>query len=145
MSRVDDAVALFDRFNCAQSVFAACGAANGLDEKSCLIVSGAFGGGMARMGETCGAVTGALMALGVRYGEAMATDPDQARGPLYDRVSTFVDAFKARHGSITCRELTGCDLRTPEGRAQFSARDLHHSLCRNLVASAVELVENEKE
>jgi C_GCAxxG_C_C family probable redox protein len=141
MSKVEKAVALFENFNCAQSVFAACGAGEGLSEQTCLVVAGPFGGGMGRMGETCGAVTGALMALGVRHGQGMATDPAHARGPLYERAAALAAAFRERHGSLACRELTGCDLRTPEGQAKFSAGDLHHKLCNKLVASAVELVE----
>jgi C_GCAxxG_C_C family probable redox protein len=141
MSQVEKAVALFETFNCAQSVFAACGACEGMSEAACLVVAGPFGGGMGRMGETCGAVTGALMALGVRHGQGMATDPASARGPLYDRVAAFAAAFRERHGSLNCKELTGCDMRTPEGQAKFKAGDLHHTLCQGLVASAVELVE----
>jgi len=136
------ALALFERFNCAQSVFAACAAGPELSEQKCLTVAAAFGGGMA-VGETCGALTGALMALGVRHGQEMATDPVQARGPFYDRVTQFTNTFRERHGATSCRELTGCD-RTPEGREQFKARDLHHTLCTKLVASAVELVEQQR-
>jgi C_GCAxxG_C_C family probable redox protein len=143
MSKADQAVALFERFNCAQSVFAACGSGEGLSEEMCLTLAGPFGGGMGRMGETCGAVTGALLALGMRHGQGMATDPAQARGPLYARVAAFVDAFRECHGGLTCRELTGCDLRTPEGQEQFKARDLHHTLCRTLVASAANLLEEQ--
>jgi C_GCAxxG_C_C family probable redox protein len=141
MSQVDKAVALFETYNCAQSVFAACGPCEGLSEPMCLVVAGPFGAGMGRMGDTCGAVTGALMALGVRHGQEMATDPASARGPLYGRVGAFAAAFRERHGSLACRDLTGCDLRTPEGQAKFKAGDLHHTLCQKLVASAVELVE----
>jgi C_GCAxxG_C_C family probable redox protein len=141
MSQAEKAVALFETYNCAQSVFAACGACGGMTEPMCLVVAGPFGGGMGRMGETCGAVTGALMALGVRHGQEMASDPAKARGPLYDRVAAFMAAFRERHGSLACKELTGCDMRTPEGQAQFKAGDLHHTLCQKLVVSAVELVE----
>ena len=141
MSTVEKAVALFEKYNCAQSVFAACAPYDGLSEQTCLVLAGPFGGGMGRTGATCGTVTGALMVLGMRYGQAMATDPAQARGPLYDRVAAFMKAFQERNGGLTCRELTGCDLRTPEGHGEFKARDLHHTLCRNLVASAVTLLE----
>jgi C_GCAxxG_C_C family probable redox protein len=143
MSSVDKAVTLFDRFNCAQSVFAACGPCEGLSEQMCLTLAGPFGGGMGRLGETCGAVTGALLVLGIRHGQGMATDPAQARGPLYERVAALAAAFREQHGGLTCRELTGCDLRTPEGQAEFKARDLHHALCRKLVASAAKLVDEQ--
>jgi C_GCAxxG_C_C family probable redox protein len=139
MSEAEKAVTLFDKFNCAQSVFAACGPREGIDQRTCLLVAGAFGGGMGRMGEVCGAVTGALMVLGTRC-EEMATNPEQARGPLYERVNAFADAFRARNGSLLCHELTGCNLRTPEGNAEFKSRDLHHTLCARLVKSTVELL-----
>jgi len=60
---------------------------------------------------------------------------------MYSRVAAFADEFKAQHGALTCRELTGCDMRTPEGMADMKARDLHHTLCRKLVASAAEMLE----
>jgi C_GCAxxG_C_C family probable redox protein len=141
MSNVHKAVTLFERFNCAQSVFAACGPGEDLSERMCLTLAGPFGGGMGRLGETCGAVAGALLVLGVRNGQEMATNPVQARGPLYERVATLMNAFRERNGGLTCRDLTGCDLRTPEGQEQYKTRDLHHTLCRKLVASAVELLE----
>lgn len=140
MSEAENAVILFDKFNCAQSVFAACGPCEGLSEQMCLAVAGPFGAGMGRIGEVCGAVTGALMVLGVRKGQEMATNPAQARGPLYAHVQALADAFEERNGSLLCRELTGCDLRTPEGQEQFKSRDLHHTLCKGLVSCAVELL-----
>ena len=143
MSKVDEAVGLFERFNCAQAVFAACGSDERLSEQMRLTVAGPFGGGMGRMGETCGAVTGALMVLGDQHGQEMATDPANARGPLYERVATLMKAFRERNGGLTCRELTGCDLRTPEGQEQFKTRDLHHTLCTKLVASAAKLLEEQ--
>ena len=143
MSKVDKAIALFERFNCAQSVFAACGACEELSERMCLTLAGPFGGGMGRQGEVCGALTGALLGLGLQHGQAMATDPAAARGPLYERVARLTTAFRKRNGGLMCRELTGCDLRTPEGQEQFKARDLHHTLCQKLVASAVELLEEQ--
>ena len=143
MSNVDKAVTLFNTFNCAQAVFAACAPCEAISEQMCLTLAGPFGGGMGRMGETCGAVTGALLALGIQHGQQMATDPVQARGPLYERVANFANAFRERNGGLTCRELTGCDLRTPEGQAQFKSRDLHHTLCQKLVASAVTLLEEQ--
>jgi C_GCAxxG_C_C family probable redox protein len=143
MTKEEKAVELFETYNCAQSAFAGCCPFESLDEQTCLIVAGPFGGGMGRTGQTCGAVTGALMALGARHGQLMATDPATARGPLYERVAAFTEAFRQQHGALTCRELTGCDMRTPEGQADFKARDLHHTLCRKLVASAVKLVEEQ--
>ena len=55
---------------------------------------------MGRMGETCGALTGALLVLGVRNGQEMATNPAQARGPLYERVAALIRAFRERNGGL---------------------------------------------
>jgi C_GCAxxG_C_C family probable redox protein len=140
MSQADEAVALFETFNCAQSVLAACAPQEGLSKEQCLAVAGAFGGGMGRMGEVCGAVTGALMVLGVRCGQEMVANPATAKGPLYARANAFTNAFKERNGSLLCRELTGCDMRTPEGQEQFKSRDLHHKLCGGLLKCAAELL-----
>ena len=141
MTKVEKALTLFERYNCAQSVFAGCSGGEELTDEMCFRLAAAFGGGMGRMGGTCGALTGAFLALGIRHGHPMATDPEQSRGPFYERVRALAEAFRARNGAVSCRELTGCDLLTPDGNARFKAEDLHHKLCSRLVASAVELVE----
>lgn len=140
MTKSEKAVELFEKYNCAQSVFAACAPREGLSEAMCLTIAGPFGAGMGRMGEVCGTVTGALMVLGTRDGQQMATDPNEARGPLYNKVQEFSAEFKRRNGSLLCRELTGCDMCTSEGQADFKARNLHPTLCKGLVQCAVELL-----
>ena len=139
MTEAERAMALFEDYNCAQSVFGACGPREGLDERMCLAVAGPFGAGMGRTGEVCGVVTGALMVLGTRCDE-MVTNPAEARGPLYARVQKFTNTFKERNGGLLCRELTGCDLRTPAGQEEYKQRDLHPTLCRRLVQCAVEML-----
>lgn len=139
MTNAERAIDLFNsQFNCAQAVFAALGPAEGLSEHDCLRIAAPFGGGIGRLGETCGAVTGALMAIGLRHGAAAARNPE-AKTALYERVRDFVTRFKARHGSIICRDLLGCDLSTPEGSQQAKARDTHHTVCSALVRTAAEL------
>jgi C_GCAxxG_C_C family probable redox protein len=112
----------------------------GLDRERALKVAGAFGGGMARMGETCGAVTGAFMAIGLKYGKAKAKD-DAARDKTYDLVKEFVARFKDRHGSIVCRDLLGCDLSNPEGLKTASKKGLFDTLCPQFVQDAAEILE----
>jgi len=135
VSETEKVLELFKKYNCAQAVFAACGPCEGFTEEMCLVAAGPFGGGMGRMGETCGAVTGALLTLGVRYGQEMATNPAEAREPLYTRVNDFAEAFKARHGSLICRELK--DPKQPKEQALKNA-------CRNLLVSAVELLKEQQ-
>ena len=103
-------------------------------------VSGAFGGGMGRMGETCGAVTGALMVIGLRYGKTRAED-EQTKEKVYTLVQEFVKRFKARNGSILCRELLGCDLSTQDGRTLAKEKQLTKTLCPKYVQDAAEIIE----
>ena len=112
----------------------------GLEQGLAFKVAGAFGGGMARLGETCGAVTGALMAIGLKYGMTQAKD-EKARDKTYKLAQEFAGTFKARHGSLVCRELLGYDLSSPEGRKAAHDKGLFTSLCPQFVRDAVEIVE----
>jgi C_GCAxxG_C_C family probable redox protein len=133
------AVELFSRnYNCAQSVYAATAPGEGLTEAQRFALAAPFGGGVARQGEICGALTGALLALGEADGEAMASDPVAGRSALYERSRQLTEAFRAAHGAILCRELTACDFSTEEGQRSFKERGLHQNLCTKLVAFASE-------
>ena len=112
----------------------------GLDRELGLKVAGAFGGGMARMGETCGAVTGALMVIGLKYGKTKAGD-EGAREKTYESVGEFMKRFKSRHGSLLCRELLGYDLSNPEERTTASEKGLFTTLCPQFVKDTAEILE----
>jgi C_GCAxxG_C_C family probable redox protein len=128
------------RFNCAQAILGAYGPAEGLGMDDCLRVAAPFGGGIGQLGETCGAVSGALMVLGLRYGGEAATNP-QAKAALYERVREFVLRFKARNQSIVCRDLLGCDISTPEGWQQVQARQTHQTVCPKFIRDAAEFLD----
>ena len=135
------AVELFSRnYNCAQSVYAGSATGEGLSEAQRLALAAPFGGGIARQGEICGALTGALLTLGEAEGKAMAADPVAGRNALYERARQLTEAFRKEHGAILCRELTGCSLDTEEGQRSFKERGLHQNLCTKLVAFAAEQV-----
>lgn len=140
MSRRDEALALFEHANCCQSVLGAYGPDLGLALPDCLRVAAAFGAGMGRMGATCGALTGALMVLGLRHGHEIEADPQAGRDSVYGRVQVLTERFAQRFGGTDCRALTGCDLRTTEGRQAFKDGDVHHRVCADLVAGAVDLL-----
>lgn len=141
MSNADEAVALFQQgYSCSQAVLAAHAAELGLDRDTALKVAAGFGGGIGRMAETCGVVTGAIMVLGLRHGSARAEDRT-AKEKTYERVREFVARFKARHGSSSCRELLGCDLSTPEGFRRVQDQHLTATLCPKFVQSAAEILE----
>ena len=141
MNQVERAVTCFQEgFSCAQSVLTAYGPQLGLDRERCLKVAGAFGAGMGRMGQTCGAVTGALMVIGLVTGKTRSED-NQAKERAYGLVQEFAHEFELRNGSITCNELLGCDMSTPEGRAVANEKGLFGTLCPKLVRDAVEILE----
>ncbi len=120
--------------NCAQSVVSAYAGSLGLDDETALKIAAGFGGGMGRMAETCGVVTGAFMVLGLKYATA-ASDPE-TKDRVYSQVKEFADRFRARAGSIVCRDLLGCDISSPEGRLRAREENLHQTLCSKFVQDA---------
>jgi C_GCAxxG_C_C family probable redox protein len=124
-------------FSCSQSVLAACADHFGLDEKKALGVAGAFGGGLARSGETCGAVTGALMVVGLKYGKLTAED-QTAKDETYRIGQQLMADFAAEHGSTTCRILLGYDLSDPVQRQAAHDAGATRKVCPALVRAAVE-------
>jgi C_GCAxxG_C_C family probable redox protein len=140
MNEVDQAVDCFTKgFNCSQAVLSACGPRYGLDRETALKVAGAFGGGMARMGETCGAVTGAFMVIGLKHAKIKDGD-DASREKSYKVVTEFVKRFTDQHKSILCRDLLGCDLSTPLGLQTAKDQKLFTTICPKYVRAAAELV-----
>lgn len=127
-------------FNCSQAVLLSHCADFGLEDEMALRVSGAFGGGMGHIGETCGAVTGALMLIGLKYGKTKADDAE-AKDRAYAKVKEYTDAFKAAHGSIKCKDLICYDISVKE--ELMAARDagVFKTTCPLLVRESIELVE----
>lgn len=141
MSSADDAVEMFSKgFNCSQSVFAKCAVKYGLDEKLAMRVAETFGGGMGRMGLTCGAVTGAFMVIGLKYAK-LTVDDEASRQKSIELTRQLRKMFEARHGSIVCNDLLGSDISTPEGRKSAVDRGAFKEICPKLVRSAAEIVE----
>ncbi|MGA2498796.1 MAG: C-GCAxxG-C-C family protein [Tepidisphaeraceae bacterium] len=134
------ATMFLEGYNCAQSVFACCGRSFGLPRETAIKVAQAFGGGMGRTGNVCGAVTGALMVIGLKHSTKDAKDT-AAKDQAYALAEAFLSRFRAQHGSVTCRDLLGCDLSTPEGRRRASESGLFKTLCPRLVEDAAQIVE----
>jgi C_GCAxxG_C_C family probable redox protein len=140
MNRAEDAVSCFkEGFSCAQSVFSSYAPQFGLNRELALKIATSFGGGMARMGKTCGAVTGAFMAIGLSCGRVRAQD-EQIKEKNYGLVREFVRRFEARNGSIICRELLDCDISTPEGLKFAQDNKLFENVCPKFVRGAAEIV-----
>lgn len=125
-------------FNCAQAVFATFAPHYGLDEKTALKVASPFGGGMARRGELCGAVTGALLALGLKEGAELPAGKEH----IYQLAGEFLRRFAEKHGSLLCRDLLGCDISTPAGHQQAAEKRVFVNICPVLVREAAQLAES---
>lgn len=128
--------------NCAQAVLAPFAKEHGLDENGCLKAACAFGGGMARQQLTCGAVTGAMMALGLQFGMGKA-EPAGKKLVTYDKTREFLQIFRERHGSTDCLTLLdGLRMDVPADVKHIEERDLYHVTCEKLVSDAVEIAED---
>ncbi len=125
---------------CSQSVLGVFCDELGLERETALKLALGFGGGFARCGESCGAVTGALMVIGLKEGTAQPGDSPE-KAAVYKTVRSFVETFKNTHGSILCRELLQCDISTPEGHARARDAQLFDTVCPVLVESAVSTLE----
>ena len=139
LAAVDRAEALFrEGFSCSQAVLMAFAPSGGMNDTQAALVASAFGGGMARHGWTCGALTGAMMALGLRAGYTTAQDV-AAKDALYAKVQALVAGFEARHGATACRQLVGANMLDPAERQAASDRGVFKTLCPELVRTAATL------
>lgn len=140
MNEVEKAVSCFGQgFMCSQALLSAYAEQFGVDRETALKVSAAFGGGMGRMGEICGAVTGAFMVIGLKYGRIEIRDT-VSHEKTTGLVQAFSERFKSLNGSIICRELLGCDLGTEEGQKIFVDKKLRDTLCIKFVRDAATIV-----
>lgn len=140
--RAAKALQYFDNsFNCAQSVLASFAGELGLSEDDSLRVACAFGGGMGRQQYTCGAVTGAAMALGLKFGKALH-DAEEKKKLTYEKTVRLFEEFEKLHGSSTCRHLLeNLDMRDEKEHAIIVERNLFNTSCRTYVADAVKIAE----
>ncbi len=143
-THAEKAVELFGTgLSCSQAVFAAFAPDFGMDEKTALKVSAALGGGVGRLREVCGTVTGAGLVIGLRYGNESGEDRD-AKKKTYEVMQAFAAKFREANGSIVCRELLGLAEIKPVPGATPTARTpefYRKRPCVELVRFAAELLE----
>ena len=133
MNRIDEACNLFENgYVCSQAVFGVFCEEFGLSKNDAFKIGACFGSGM-RQAEVCGACTGALMAIGLKYGEDKETC-----NMLSNR---FFEEFAKENGSFICRNLLECDISTPEGVKYALDNNLFKEFCPKMVASAVKITE----
>ncbi|MFA5385281.1 MAG: C-GCAxxG-C-C family protein [Eubacteriales bacterium] len=131
----DDAVDMFKQgFVCSQAVFAAFCEKCSLEKSFALRIGSGFGAGIARKQEVCGAVTGAVMFLGLKYGKVRGNDT-AAHEKAYDKVNVFCKRFIEKNKSIKCSELLGCSM------AEAKEKKLFSTLCREFIRNSAEILE----
>lgn len=123
-------------FSCSQSVFSAYASQLGLDDEIALKLASPFGGGVAHQGNLCGAVTGALLALGLARGHTTKDKKDDT----YRLAEEFLRRFRERNSTILCRDLIGYDISTPPGLQAARDGKVFKTICPKLVKDAVELL-----
>ena len=141
MDKTNKALDYFrNKFNCSQSVLAAFGPEYGLSEDECLKITTAFGGGMGRQQHICGAISGALMVLGLRYGKGL-NDPEEKKSFTYRLTKEFFDEFKRLNGSENCLELLdGLDMNDPDDNKKIVERNYYVIRCEKYVSDAVNIL-----
>jgi C_GCAxxG_C_C family probable redox protein len=140
-SNVGKALSYFESgFNCSQAILAAFSKDLGLEEVHALKLASGLGGGMGCTARTCGAVTGALLVIGLKSGNSSADDKD-SRHQTYSKVREFIGEFESRRGTIECNRLLGVDISQESGVAKAQENNLFKTVCPGIVNDAALILE----
>ena len=134
MNKPEKAAELFGGgYNCAQAVLGAFCDDYGLDADTALRITGGLGSGV-RNAEICGAVSGAVLVIGLKYGHDKAL--------CNTKTEEFTAKFKKENGSIVCRDILKCNIATPDGRSKAVGGNLFKTVCIDMVKSAAVILED---
>ena len=138
-SKVEKVMECFnDGFDCSQAILSTYCEELGMDRETALKISCGLAVGMARLGSTCGAVSGAYLVLSLKYGKFQKGD-SEAKEKTFQLIQDFDRQFVLKHGSTNCRELVGVDMRYGD---KTLARERVLAICPGLVKSAAEILES---
>lgn len=141
MTTSDKAVEAFSTgFTCSAAVFSAFSRELGLDVETARKVACGFGAGISRTGNICGAVSGAVLVIGLKYGKVDAGD-DRATDKTRALVREFIRQFTERHGSVNCTKLLGCNLDDPAEYVQARDGGLFKTRCPMYVRDAADILD----
>ena len=123
--------------NCAQAIVKGFSELTENETELLMKVAQPFGGGIARTGTLCGAVSGALMTIGVKY-----SNPDlpESKALVQTLSAKFLTAFKEANSALNCKDLLGYDIGTEEGKKSISELNLREKICKNLIFSSAEIL-----
>ena len=128
-------------YNCSQSVFLAFKDLYGIDRSTALKLSSSFGGGMGRLREVCGSVSGMFLTAGVLYGYDSPKDRS-SKTEHYKRIQELARSFEELNGSIVCRELLGLDQKKESYVPEERTKDYYRKRpCEQIVGCAAYIME----
>ena len=137
---INKAIEYFDEgYNCAESVLLAFTDYFNIKDDNIPKIATMFGGGISRNGLICGALSGAVISIGLRNGR-LTPDDDKLKG--YDKTGVIIDSFYERFGSINCKDLIGVSLQDPEGLEKYHNENIHSKKCVQYVEFVITLLIN---
>jgi len=126
-------------FNCAESVSRAVLAYFKIDSEPICGAAAGFGGGLGRYGNICGAISGGVLAIGAISSQGCRDPKDRDKiSEIYQKTFQLIEAIEVAFGSPICHVLTGCDLRTEEGRKKFSEQNIRENVCEQVLGRCIE-------
>lgn len=126
--------------NCAQAVLTAYSDELKVDKKYTAAVACGFGGGMGRLQGTCGAVTGSYMVLGI-FNSNLYPDNDVSKDESYTMIQKFSEKFISMNGSIDCKSLLKCEIKSAEGRKWAKENKIFETVCEKCIVDSVKIIE----
>lgn len=124
---------------CSQAILSEYGTVFGLSSETAMKIAAGFAAGM-RRANVCGAITGAYMTLGLKY-SGQNCQESAGRKDVYKAIAEFNQEFEKIHGTLSCKELLGCDISTPEGMKTAIESNLFKTICPKFLGDAADLLE----
>ena len=142
MSVSEKAVVLMKSgYLCSQSVFATLSEELGLERKLALKISTGLGAGIACQGDICGAVSGAILAIGLKHGNHEGLSDADSQGKTVFLTQELIERIIAKHGCYTCKDLTGLDFTKPESIKLAEELEIGEKICFNVIRDTIQIVE----
>ncbi len=137
----EEAVRLFidEGYSCSEAAALAAASGWGLDTSCLPRIATGFAGGIGHKSSICGALTGGVLALGLKHGRMSAQDI-AAKYKTLELAARYYDQFEIELGSSLCQQLCGCNLSTPAGRQKFKDEKVKTNICQKIVRRATEIL-----
>ena len=141
-SKISDlAVPLFDEgYTCSEATAIAAAKTWKIETSALPRAATGFGAGIGRKGSLCGALTGGVLALGLKHGRTSAKD-NSSKEKTLELSGKYYDAFEKEFKAVTCKGICGCGLSTPDGRKKFTEENVRSKICKDIICRATKILE----